>query len=154
MHRDASTRLQKLIEKTQAMKKYLPHSQARCIEVFQKFHYKSISPHPQFCQSLPSEDKMPNILLKQNFPTQLVPLEEQTKNDLPDLPNLHKCLSDKIINKKTRAGSVRQIKTPRKKCKNPEIESPKLIFFEYESGAKYKAETRYKQNESKESILS
>lgn len=154
MHRDASSRLHKLIEKTQAMKKYFPHSQAHCIEAFQKFHYKSISPRPQFCQSLPSENKMPNILLKQNFPTQLIPLEEQTKNELQDIPNLHKCLSDKIIDKKARAGSVRQIKTPRKKNKNPELEAPKLIFFEYDTGARCKAESRYRQNESKESILS
>lgn len=128
------------------------------MEVLQRFHYKSNSPHSTIRESLHLLEKPINYPLdstRPNFHTHLVPLQEPTQDDSEKNKKLNKCLSDKIIDKKLRTGSVKDRRSERflKKRNTLIEENTKLVFFGCDSPGNYKAEMRYKENKSKESIV-
>jgi hypothetical protein len=86
-----------------------------------------------------------------SFPIHLLPLEEPTQDDSGKIKELNKCLSDKIIKNKLRRSSVRELKSPRLMVpkKNTYIDDSKTLFFKFENKTGYKAEVRYRENESK-----
>lgn len=92
---------------------------------------------------------------RQNIPTHLLPLEETMQIDSGKRKNLNKCLSDKIIERRIRTGSVRERKCIRNVHKKNTVdeEMQKLVFFGYEGGGNYRAETRYQQTDSKDSVV-
>ncbi|OMJ85435.1 hypothetical protein SteCoe_13278 [Stentor coeruleus] len=151
--RDSESRLQKVMEKTQIMR-----NQARCLEVLQKFHYKSNSPHSDIRESSHVLEKPINYPLdsiKPNFHKHLVPLQDSTQDDSEKIKKLRKCLSDKTKDKKQRVVSVNVRRSERFEKKNIILieENTKLVFFGCESPGNYRAEMRYQENKSRESVV-